>query len=131
MSDAQTNALARLSRSPVAFLATISFINWIGYAAWAALFNNFAKEAAGFPGLELSIWHGLWAPKGTPADIIAKLNGAAVETLNDPAVRKRMEELGQDIPTAEEMKPASFAAFHRAEFARWKTILDAAGVKVE
>jgi tripartite-type tricarboxylate transporter receptor subunit TctC len=86
---------------------------------------------AGYPGLELSIWHGLWAPKGTPADAIAKLNAAAVETLNDPAVRKRMEELGQDIPTAEEMKPATFAAFHRAEFAKWKAILEAAGVKAE
>ena len=86
---------------------------------------------AGYPGLEISIWHGLWAPKGTPADVIAKLNAAAVETLNDPAVRKRMEELGQDIPTADEMKPANFAAFHRAEFAKWKGILEAAGVKVE
>ena len=86
---------------------------------------------AGFPGMEVSIWHGLWAPKGTPPDVIAKLNAAAVATLNDPAVRKRMEELGQDIPTAEEMKPANFAAFQRAEFARWKAILEAAGVKVE
>jgi tripartite-type tricarboxylate transporter receptor subunit TctC len=86
---------------------------------------------AGFPGMEVSIWHGLWAPKGTPADIVARLNAAAVATLNDPAVRKRMEELGQDIPTAEQMTPANFTAFHREEFAKWKTILDAAGVKVE
>ena len=86
---------------------------------------------AGFPGLEISIWHGFWAPKGTPAEVVAKLNAAAVVTLSDPAVRKRMEELGQDIPTADELKPANFAAFHRAEFAKWKTILDAAGVKVE
>ena len=85
---------------------------------------------AGYP-MEVSIWNGLWAPKGTPQDIIDKLNAAAVTALADPAVRKRMEELGQDLPTPEEMKPASFAAFQKAELGRWKPILDAAGVKAE
>jgi tripartite-type tricarboxylate transporter receptor subunit TctC len=85
---------------------------------------------AGYP-MEVSIWNGLWAPKGTPRDVIDKLNAAAVTAMKDPAVRKRMEELGQDLPTVEEMKPAAFAAFQKAEFAKWKPILDAAGVKVE
>src|SRR5882757_4267211 len=67
---------------------------------------------AGYP-MEVSIWNGLWAPKGTPKDIVDKLNAAAVAALSDPAVRKRMEELGQDLPTPEEMKPASFAAFQK------------------
>jgi tripartite-type tricarboxylate transporter receptor subunit TctC len=81
--------------------------------------------------MEVSIWNGLWAPKGTPKDIIDKLNAAAITALADPAVRKRMEELGQDLPTPEEMKPAAFAAFQKAELARWKPILEAAGVKAE
>jgi tripartite-type tricarboxylate transporter receptor subunit TctC len=85
---------------------------------------------AGFP-MEVSIWNGLWAPKGTPKDIIGKLNAAAVAALADPAVRKRMDELGLDTPTVEEMKPAPFAAFQKAELARWKPILEAAGVKAE
>ena len=85
---------------------------------------------AGYP-MEVSIWNGLWAPKGTPKDIIDKLNAAAVTALSDAAVRKRMEELGQDLPTAEEMKPATFAAFQKAELGRWKPILEAAGVKAE
>jgi tripartite-type tricarboxylate transporter receptor subunit TctC len=85
---------------------------------------------AGYP-MEVSIWHGLWAPKGTPKEIVAKLNAAAVAALNDPAVRKRMDELGQDLPTPEQMKPDVFAAFHKAEYAKWKPILEAAGVKVE
>jgi tripartite-type tricarboxylate transporter receptor subunit TctC len=85
---------------------------------------------AGYP-MEISIWNGLWAPKGTPKDVIDKLNGAAVTALADPAVRKRMEELGQDLPTVEEMKPAAFAAFQKAELGRWKPILEAAGVKAE
>jgi tripartite-type tricarboxylate transporter receptor subunit TctC len=85
---------------------------------------------AGYP-MEVSIWNGLWAPKGTSKDIVDKLNAAAVIALNDPTVRKRMEELGLDVPTVEEMKPAAFAAFQKAELGRWKPILEAAGVKAE
>ncbi len=85
---------------------------------------------AGYP-MEVSIWNGLWAPKGTPRDIVDKLNAAAVAALADPAVRKRMDELGLDTPTVEQMKPATFAAFQKAELAYWKPILDAAGVKAE
>lgn len=85
---------------------------------------------AGFP-IEVTIWNGLWAPKGTPRPVVDRLNGAAVEAMKDPAIRKRMDELGQDTPTVEEMTPAAFAAFQRAEFAKWKPIIDAAGVKIE
>jgi tripartite-type tricarboxylate transporter receptor subunit TctC len=85
---------------------------------------------AGYP-MEISIWHGLWAPKGTPPEIIAKLNAAAIATLQDPDVRRRMEDLGQDLPTPEEMAPPAFAAFHKQEYARWQKILEAANVKIE
>jgi len=85
---------------------------------------------AGYP-MEISIWHGLWAPKGTPPEIIARLNAAAIATLKDPDIRHRMEDLGQDIPTPAEMAPATFAAFHKDEYARWAKILEAANVKVE
>lgn len=81
--------------------------------------------------MEMSIWHGLWAPKGTPPEIIARLNAAAVATLQDSAIRHRMKDLGQDIPTPEEMAPAAFAAFHKQEYARWQKILEAANVKIE
>jgi tripartite-type tricarboxylate transporter receptor subunit TctC len=86
---------------------------------------------AGFPGIEVAIWHGLWAPKGTPAEIIAKLNAAAVAALKDPEIRRKLEDLGQDIPTPEQMQPAAFDAYQRAEFAKWKPIIDKANVKVE
>ena len=85
---------------------------------------------AGYP-MEISIWHGLWAPKGTPPEIIARLNAAAIATLKDPDIRHRMEDLGQDIPTPEEMAPTAFAAFHKQEYARWQKILEAANVKIE
>jgi tripartite-type tricarboxylate transporter receptor subunit TctC len=85
---------------------------------------------AGYP-MEISIWHGLWAPKGTPTEIITKLNAAAIATFQDPDIRHRMEDLGQDIPTPAEMAPAAFAAFHKEEYARWQKILEAANVKIE
>jgi tripartite-type tricarboxylate transporter receptor subunit TctC len=85
---------------------------------------------AGYP-MEVSIWHGLWAPKGTPPEIIAKLNAAAIATLQDADVRRRLEDLGQDLPTPAEMAPAAFAAFHKDEYERWRKILEAANVKVE
>jgi tripartite-type tricarboxylate transporter receptor subunit TctC len=85
---------------------------------------------AGYP-IEVSIWHGLWAPKGTPPEIIDRLNKAAIAALQDSDVRHRLEDLGQDIPTPAEMAPAAFAAFHKEEYARWKKILEAANVKIE
>jgi tripartite-type tricarboxylate transporter receptor subunit TctC len=85
---------------------------------------------AGYP-MEVSIWHGLWAPKGTPAEVITRLNAAAVVTIQDPAIRKRLEDLGQDLPTPAEMAPPAFADFQKAEYARWKAILEAANVKIE
>src|SRR5689334_12590103 len=85
---------------------------------------------AGYP-MDISIWHGLWAPKGTPAEIIARLNAAAIAALQDRDIRGRMEDLGQDLPTPEEMAPAAFAAFHKEEYVRWQKILEAANVKIE
>ena len=86
---------------------------------------------AGFPGIEVAIWHGLWAPKGTPPEIIAKLNAAAVVALQGPRDPPQLEDLGQDIPTPEQMQPAAFAAYQKAEVAKWKPIIEKAGVKVE
>lgn len=96
----------------------------------AAMTDIPTAAEAGYP-MEVAIWHGLWVPKGTPPEIIAKLNAAAVATLQDPEVRRRLEDLGQDIPTLEQMTPAAFGAFHRAEYAKWKKILEDANVKVE
>jgi tripartite-type tricarboxylate transporter receptor subunit TctC len=85
---------------------------------------------AGYP-MEVSIWHGLWAPKGTPPEIITRLNAAVITAFQDPDIRRRLEDLGQDIPTAAEMAPATFAAFQKEEYARWQKILEAANVKIE
>ncbi len=86
---------------------------------------------AGYPGIEIAIWHGLWAPKGTPPEIVARLNAAAVAALKDPEIRRKLEDLGQDIPTPEQMAPAAFATYQKAEVAKWTPIIEKAGVKVE
>jgi tripartite-type tricarboxylate transporter receptor subunit TctC len=66
-------------------------------------------DEAGVPGLHISIWHALWMPKGTPKEIIAKLNGAVVDTLADAGVRKRLADLGQEIPLCEDQNPQTLA----------------------
>jgi tripartite-type tricarboxylate transporter receptor subunit TctC len=86
-------------------------------------------DEAGAPGLYLSTWSGLWAPKGTPESIIQRLNAAAVEALADPTVRARLGELGQEIPPADQQTPKALGAFQRAEAEKWWPIVKAAGIK--
>jgi tripartite-type tricarboxylate transporter receptor subunit TctC len=80
-----------------------------------------AKEAG--VNYEMSIWAGIFAPKGTPKEIIDKLAGALDRTLDDPGVSKRLAELGGSIPAKSERTPAQFDAFVKAEIARWSPIL--------
>jgi tripartite-type tricarboxylate transporter receptor subunit TctC len=88
-------------------------------------------DEAGVPGLHVLIWYGLWAPKGTPKDIIARLNAAVREALADPAVRKRLSDLGQVIPSPEQLTPEALATYHKAEIDKWWPLVRAAGIKVE
>jgi tripartite-type tricarboxylate transporter receptor subunit TctC len=88
-------------------------------------------DEAGLPGFYMAVWHGLWVPHGTPDAVIAKLNGAMVEALADPAVRKRLEELGQDITPAQDQTPAALGAHHRAEIEKWWPLIKTAGIKSE
>jgi len=87
-------------------------------------------EEVGVTGSEISFWHGLWVPKGTPKAVIAKLNDAVVAAFADPGVRKRISDLGQTIPPADELTPAALAAFHKAEVEKWWPIIKAANIKV-
>ena len=72
-----------------------------------------------------------WAPKGTPKDVIAKLNTAMVETLANPAVRARLADLGQALPARNRQTPEALAAYHKAEIEKWWPIVKAANVKAE
>ena len=88
-------------------------------------------DEAGLPGFMATIWFGLWAPKGTPPDVVNKLNAAVVDTLGDPAVRARLADLGAEIPPREQLTPQALAAFHKAEIEKWWPIIKAANIKGE
>ena len=83
----------------------------------------------GLPGDQIEFWHGLWAPKGTPKDVVAKLNAAVAAAFADPAVRKRFADLGHEIPARELQSPQALLAHHKAELDRWWPIIKAAGIK--
>jgi tripartite-type tricarboxylate transporter receptor subunit TctC len=89
------------------------------------------SDEAGVPGLYMSGWFGLFAPKGTPRAVIARLNDALVEALADPKVRMRFAELGLDIAPRTQQTPAGLAAFHKAEIAKWWPIIKDAGIRGE
>jgi tripartite-type tricarboxylate transporter receptor subunit TctC len=88
-------------------------------------------DEAGLPGFHMTLWSGLWVPKNTPRDIVAKLNAAAVAAMNDPAVRKKFEQLGLQMPPRDKLSPESLGELQRAEIAKWWPMIRAANVRVE
>jgi tripartite-type tricarboxylate transporter receptor subunit TctC len=88
-------------------------------------------DEAGLPGFHVGVWSAFWVPKGTPKDIIAKVNAAAREALADPAVRKRLGDVGVDIPPPDQQTPEALRALQKAEAAKWWPIIKAANVKPE
>ncbi|HXW41123.1 MAG TPA: tripartite tricarboxylate transporter substrate binding protein [Xanthobacteraceae bacterium] len=88
-------------------------------------------DELGFKNLDVSFWHGLWAPKGTPQATIAKLNGAVRVALADPVVVDRFKKVGQEIWPPEYQTPQALAAKQAAEIARWTPVILAAGIKAE
>ena len=89
------------------------------------------SDESGIPGLYAVGWFGLFAPRGTPREAIARLNAAMVDALADPAIRKRMADLGLDVAPREQQSPEGFAAFHKAELDKWWPVIKAANIKVE
>jgi tripartite-type tricarboxylate transporter receptor subunit TctC len=88
-------------------------------------------DEAGLPGYYASIWFGLWAPKNTPKDVVAKLNSAAIAALTDDNVKARLNKLGQQVAGRELQDPVAFAAFEKSEADKWWPIIKAANLKAE
>jgi tripartite-type tricarboxylate transporter receptor subunit TctC len=82
-------------------------------------------DEAGLPGFYISAWEGVWAPKGTPKDVVGKLNAAIVVTLADPSVRRRLADLSQDIYPRDQQTPEALGALQRAEIKKWWPIIKA------
>ena len=98
---------------------------------WAEAPDVPTMEEIGVPSLYMPWWQGLWAPKGTPREIIAKLNDAAVEALIDPMVVRRFKELGLELPDREQQTPGGLGAYHRAEIGKWWPIIKSMNIKAE
>jgi tripartite-type tricarboxylate transporter receptor subunit TctC len=86
------------------------------------------SDESGVKGLYMSGWFGFWAPKGTPKDVIAKLNAATAEALADPALQKRFSDLGLDVAPRGQQTPEGLAAFQKAEMEKWWPIIKSAGI---
>jgi tripartite-type tricarboxylate transporter receptor subunit TctC len=79
----------------------------------------------------MTLWSGMWVPKGTPADVIAKLNAAVVDAMNDPGVKKQLENIGLQMPPKDKQTPQALGDWQKSEIARWWPIIKAANVKVD
>jgi tripartite-type tricarboxylate transporter receptor subunit TctC len=88
-------------------------------------------DEAGLPNFYTTVWNAIWAPKGTPKNVIARINAAIVDGLSDAAVRQRLADLGQQIVPREQQTPEALAAFHQAEVEKWWPIIKAGNIKGE
>ena len=123
MFDQAANSLPQVRAGTIkAYAVTAS-------ARLAAAPNIPTVDEAGLDKFYMSIWHAIWAPRSTPKNAVARLNAAIVESLADPAVRKRLADLGQEIPAREQQTPEYLAAYHKAEIEKWWPMIKAAGIK--
>lgn len=88
-------------------------------------------DEAGLPGFYMSIWHAYWVPKATPRAVVDRLNAAIVESLADPDVRKRLADLGQEIPPREQQTPEALRMWHKAEIDKWWPLIRSANIRSE
>ena len=88
-------------------------------------------DEAGLPGFFASLWYGLWVPKGTAKDVIARLNAAMTQVMFDPQGRRRFDELGIQISPLDQQSPEALRTLQKAEADRWWPIIKAANIKAD
>jgi tripartite-type tricarboxylate transporter receptor subunit TctC len=125
MFDQAANALGPVRAGSVKAYAVMS------KTRWQALPDVPSADESGTPGLYVAYWHAMWAPKGTPKDVVTKLNAAVGRALADPNVSKRLSDIGHDPFPADQRTPQALAAYHKAEIDRWWPIVRASGLKAQ
>ncbi len=123
--DLAANSLAQYRNGNIKVYAVMAKTRWF------AAPEIQTTDEAGVPGIYISTWHGIWAPKDTPPEVIARVNAAANAAMADPATQKRIADLGMTPPPPGQQTPAAFASFHKAEVEKWHPIVKAAGIKAE
>jgi tripartite-type tricarboxylate transporter receptor subunit TctC len=88
-------------------------------------------DEAGLPGFYFYFWHALWVPKGTPKDVIARLNDAVVKAVADPVTHKRLTDIGQEFLAADMGSPEALGKFQKQEIDKWWPVIKAAGIKAQ
>ena len=125
MFDQAANAIGQVRNGTIKSYAVLT------KDRWSALPDVPSIDEAGVPSLSVSYWHGLWASKGTPNDIVAKLNAAVVNALADATVRQRFADIGQEVWPRDQQTPEALAAHHKAETEKWWPIIRASNLKAE
>ena len=125
MCDMAANSLPQVRDGRIKAIALMAKNRWFAAPEISTV------DELGVPGLHMSLWHGLWLPKGTPKDVIAKLNDAVVTALADPTLQQRFSGLGHEIPPREQQTPEALGAYHKAEIEKWWPLIKAAGIKPE
>ena len=125
MFDQAANAIGQVRNGTIKSYAVLT------KDRWSALPDVPSIDEAGVPSLYVSYWHGLLAPKGTPNDIVAKLNAAVVNALADATVRQRFADIGQEVWPRARQTPEALAAHHKAETEKWWPIIRASNLKAE
>jgi tripartite-type tricarboxylate transporter receptor subunit TctC len=121
MCDLAANSLPQVRQGNIKAYAVMSKTRWSGAP------DVPTAHEAGVP-VEVITWHGAWAPKGTPKDVIVKLNAAIGAALADPATQKRLAGVGMELPPPDQRTPEAFAAYVKAETDKWWPIIKAAGI---
>jgi tripartite-type tricarboxylate transporter receptor subunit TctC len=120
-----SNSLPHVKNGNLKAIAVMAKQRWFGSPGTPTV------DEMGVSGLYLSLWHGVWVPKGTPREVITKLNTAIVNALADPAVRKTFTDGGEEIPPREQQTPEALGAHHKAEIEKWWPIIKAANIKLQ
>ena len=125
MFDQAANALGPVRAGTVKAYAVMA------KARWSALPDVPSSDESGVPGLYVSYWHAMWAPKGTPKEQIGKLNAAVMRALGDDGVKQRLSAVGHDVFPRGQQTPGALAAYHQAEIDKWWPIVRASGLKAQ